>query len=435
MHEVIGQYEPRRPFAWCQGEIVHCDRALAEMCALAHQLTPDTPYINLCQERYRFILAFAAVAMAGGINLLPQSRAADMVSTLRSEYPRALTIDDDQVTRWLAAAAVIDMPTACPSLPAEKSVALVFTSGSTGQPGRHRKRWGSLVLGAHLYQRRFFPRGGRLHTVATVPPQHMYGIETTVMPTLQLGFAVDTSRPFMPWAVADALARVPAPRLLVTTPVHLRACLDANVIMPDIQRVISATAPLDRQLAQSVEQHWQCQVHEIYGSTETGSVASRRTGMTDVWTLYDGMRITERDGVWLTSPQLAEPFCLNDNIEVLGAGRFRLLGRRGDVFKLAGKRMSVDQLTRHVLAIEDVVDAVVFKPEGGRDPERPAALVVAPSLSEREIAARLAPAIDPVFVPRPLLCVDALPRNALGKLTRNEVLALFEQVRTHGTQP
>src|SRR5699024_995919 len=106
------------PFAWCQGEIVHCDRALAGMCMLAHHLVPDTPYINLCQERYRFILAFVAVAMAGGINLLPQSRAADTVSALRSEYPRALTIDDDQVTRWLAEASVIDMPTSCPSLPA-----------------------------------------------------------------------------------------------------------------------------------------------------------------------------------------------------------------------------------------------------------------------------------------------------------------------------
>lgn len=422
---LIAEYEPNRVFAWRGGEAVSCGRALNDMQTIAAHLESDKPCINLCEERYRFITAFAAVGLAGGVNLLPQNHAADTLAMLRLDYPNALTIDDAQVAAWLAVAAE-DAPASCPQLDAAHRMALVFTSGSTGQPGQHSKTWGSLVLGAGLYQRRLFPEMQRPHTVATVPPQHMYGLETSVMPALQLGFAVDTGRPFMPWTVAEALAKLSAPRLLVTTPVHLQACCDAGVDMPAIDQVISATAPLTAELAGAVENAWQCPVHEIYGSTETGSIASRRTTATDIWMLYEGMSVADSEGAWLSSPQLAESFRLNDNIQTLDAHRFRLLGRSGDMLKLAGKRMSINELNGHLTAIDGVVDAVVFKPEDD-SMARPAALVVAPALQEREIEARLARAVDPVFVPRPLLRVEALPRNALGKLPRRQLLALLRR--------
>ena len=47
---------------------------------------------------------------------------------------------------------------------------------------------------------------------------------------------------------------------------------------------------------------------------------------------------------------------------------------------------------------------------------RMAALVVAPGISEASIRRELALRIDAAFLPRPLRLVDALPRNAAGKL-------------------
>lgn len=427
MQPLIARYHPDQPFAWREGAPVRCGAALAEIQALAQHLANDTPYINLCEDRYLFTLAFAAVALAGGCNLLPQSRAAGALADVHRNYANALTIDDERVSRWLASGPTADVAEVSPLLAASRQVAVVFTSGSTGQPSQCGKCWGDLVLGAGLYQRRFFADGQRPHTVATVPPQHMYGLETSVLPALQLGIAADAGRPFMPWAVAEALARLPAPRLLITTPVHLRACLHAGIAMPAIARVISATAALDVALARAIERAWQTDVYEIYGSTETGSVASRRTSENETWTLYDGMKLADDDGVWLDGPQLTRPFRLSDELAVLDTARFRLLGRAGDMLKTAGKRMSVQELTRHLLAIEGVDDAVVFTPPGGVEPPRPAALVVAPTLGAREIARRLAQAVDPVFVPRPLLRVAALPRNALGKLPRDELLKLLRE--------
>ena len=70
--------------------------------------------------------------------------------------------------------------------------------------------------------------------------------------------------------VAQALHELPAPRVLVTTPVHLRALIESATVLPALQFVLSATAPLTEQLAGACESAWGAPVLEIYGSTETG---------------------------------------------------------------------------------------------------------------------------------------------------------------------
>jgi acyl-coenzyme A synthetase/AMP-(fatty) acid ligase len=51
-----------------------------------------------------------------------------------------------------------------------------------------------------------------------------------------------------------------------------------------------------------------------------------------------------------------------------------------------------------------------------------AALVVAPGLDAAAILDALRRDIDPVFLPRPLKLVDALPRGETGKLPRAALL-------------
>jgi hypothetical protein len=59
-------------------------------------------------------------------------------------------------------------------------------------------------------------------------------------------------------------------------------------------------------------------------------------------------------------------------------------------------------------------------------PSRLAAIVVAPNVDAATILAALRERIDPAFLPRPLHLVDTLPRNALGKLPRAEILRLVQ---------
>jgi acyl-coenzyme A synthetase/AMP-(fatty) acid ligase len=137
------------------------------------------------------------------------------------------------------------------------------------------------------------------------------------------------------------------------------------------------------------------------------------------------------DGSLVHAPHLPAPVALADLVELVDAqGRFVLRGRNADLLEIAGKRASLGDLTRKLQAVPGVVDAVVFQLDqgAGNGVRRIAALAVAPQLDPAAILQALRCSIDPVFLPRPLKCVAALPRNATGKLPRAALLALL-----HGT--
>jgi hypothetical protein len=134
---------------------------------------------------------------------------------------------------------------------------------------------------------------------------------------------------------------------------------------------------------------------------------------------------------------LPAPVPLPDLIETHG-DEFTLLGRAGDMVKVAGKRASLQELTRQLLSVAGVEDAVVFVPDEPTSDEtrpdaerRPAALVVAPHLDAAIILDALRGIMDPVFVPRPLVKLESLPRNELGKLPRE---ALMRRLRPAGAR-
>jgi acyl-coenzyme A synthetase/AMP-(fatty) acid ligase len=124
---------------------------------------------------------------------------------------------------------------------------------------------------------------------------------------------------------------------------------------------------------------------------------------------------------------LAGPVLLADLVEPLDEGRFLLRGRNADLLEIAGKRASLGDLTRRLLAIEGVQDAVVFQLGEDGDPvRRIAALAVAPGLEAGAILAALRTCCDPVFLPRRLRLVPALPRNETGKLPQQALLELLD---------
>lgn len=422
---LIVNYAPDRPFAWRNGQALSCESAWSAMQALAASLPPRSACLNLCDDRYRFTLAFGATLLCGGVNLLPQSRAAGAIDKLRVDHPGCVQLDDKAVDQCLAG--TINRTGATPpDLPYEQVAAIAFTSGSTGVPQPHPKRWGDLYRSTQMAEKRLFQGEEPVNIAATVPPQHMYGLETSILTVLLGGDAAHSDCPLFPWAVRDALDAMPEPRLLVTTPMHLQSLLRAGSSMPRLQGVISATAPLEAALAERCERQWNTTVREIYGCTETGSLASRRTMAEESWQLYDEVTI-QADGehALLRGPQLPETVRLDDRIEVLSKQRFRLLGRSGAMIKVAGKRLSLSELNSQLLAIDGVDDAAILPPDDAAGRMRPAAAVVAPLISERAIAAKLVEQIDPAFVPRPLVRVDAIPRNAVGKLPRSTLAALI----------
>src|SRR4029079_17923551 len=94
----------------------------------------------------------------------------------------------------------------------------------------------------------------------------------------------------------------------------------------------------------------------IFGATEVGSIASRRTLDGEAWSLYPGVTLhAEGEKVTALLP-LTEPHSLDDDVELLGDRRFRLIGRRTDIVKLGGRRASIAGLNRNLLGNASLAD-------------------------------------------------------------------------------
>lgn len=402
----------------------------------AHELADRLPeggfVLNLCRQRSRFCVAFAAALLRRQVNLLTSDRSPERLAALAGEYPGLYSVSDDPEAGGLPRHHAMEAPWPArrrgspnPDLPAGQQAAIVFTSGSTGRPAAHAKRWGALTDRSIAAGAQFGLAG---HTVVgTVPPQHMYGFETTVLLPLHADAASWCGPAFYPADIRAALAASPGPHALVTTPLQLRAYLD-GMAPPHVAMVVSATAPLDPALAAEVERRWNTEVREIYGATEVGSIASRRTIEGDTWTPYPGIALSaEADLVTVAAPY-ADPHPLSDSIE-LEDGRFRLLGRHADLVKVGGRRVSLSWLNSVLTRIDGVQDGAFLAPDdlASRPGARLHAFVVAPGRPVAGILGALRREVDPLFLPRKLIQVDRLPRNDLGKLPRSALAQLLPE--------
>ena len=445
---LLDGFAPQATFAWRRGEPITCARFLADVERLARALPDRSHVLNVCADRYRFAVGLAAAVVRAQVSLLPPSTHAATVRQLAARFPATYCLAetpqaDIDLPQTLYDDVLPDLETvasAMPRIPGDRTVACVFTSGSTGVPAMHRKRWGSLVENVRAEAARLGCEAvsGPLAIVATVPPQHMYGFESSLLMAWQSGAAIVAERPFYPADITAVLAGIPGRRMLVTTPFHLRALLETGCALPAVEQVVCATAPLSAALATRAERAFDAPVREVYGCTETGQLATRRPTRDPAWQLLGTVDLAvDADGRAIASGgHVEQPTVLNDVIEVADdfatSRRFALAGRSADVVNIAGKRTSLGHLDVQLQAIDGVVDGVFVMPDDDaaeRDGvTRLAAIVVAPTLDAARLLAALRARIDPVFLPRPIRFVADLPRNATGKLTRSALQRLLAEV-------
>lgn len=436
-HSLIRHNRRETIFGFCNGAPVTVETFLGDATALAALLPSRRHIVNLCNDRYRFTVALGAALIREQISLLPPNEAPATLDRLAAGFPDLYCLHDGAVPAALlpslaypAQFGVRPASVTMPCIPANQPAVVLFTSGSTGNPTPHAKSWGSLVrsslaAGTQLGVSRF--PGAAI--IGTVPHQHSYGLESTVLLALQHGMALHGARPFYPGDIAAVIDATPRPRILVTTPFHLRASLADPGALPAVDLLISATAPLAPQLAAEAEARFGGPLLEIYGCSEAGQLAVRRSVETDEWRCLDTVALRQdAAGTWASGETIADEVLLNDVIELHGPDRFRLHGRSADLVNIAGKRVSLAHLNYHLNSIAGVTDGVFVIPEeSGQGVTRLMAIVVAPKLSAKTIRAALLQRIDAAFLPRPLLLVDALPRNVVGKLPRETILRLTTQ--------
>lgn len=455
------------------GRRISAAEFLAQVGALASTLPSGNYAINLCKNRYQFMLGFCALIASGKTNLLPASRADARLVELREEYPQTFVLHDgDEVDAALfpatlqfdtrsisigeAANAVISDRASSfqvPMINADHLAAVVFTSGSTAKSKPIEKPWHTFVHSSEINCRHMLEElPACINMLATVPGQHMYGLETSVLLPLFFNICVADAQPLFPKDVQSALQALDAPRALVSSPAHFRALVQSGLDFPSVRRVLSATAPLDAVLAKAVQQQFssaeqKATVCEIFGCSEVGSLAWRNPCESNDWALFDGMKMTALDAdvqsasggvVEVSAPHLPTPVNLEDIVSMKAGQQFRLLGRQSDMVNVAGKRGSLAQLNAVLLGIAGVVDGCVFTADTGKSSadrirtrgDTLAALVVSNTVTSDVLRQEFRRHVDAALIPRPMYFVDSLPRSESGKLPLMAVREVYQQLKT-----
>lgn len=390
---------------------------------------PPTKILNLCENRYHFLVVFTASMLAGRTTVMPANSSEGELTRLTQSNEGMERINEQEVEEICRRDKVNSgqcLEWNITRVPASMIVAELYTSGSTGEPSVNPKTWGQLVSGAQQVCERFGLKPfSQFNIIATVPPQHMFGFEMSIVLPLVCGVAIHEDKPFYPMDLQRVLREMPSPRILVTTPIHLKACMTLTEGWPEIQFVLSATANLPEEVARQAETIMNTDVKEVYGCSEVGAIATRQMTKNPDWQLLPDYSLdADNEAAQLQTATNQKSVLLPDKLEILSNGFFRLVARADDMIKIGGKRGSLAELTARIKALPGVEDAVVFRQEHKvNQRERLAALVVAQGGTSEQLREALLKNIDPIFLPRPLCIVPALPYNSTGKLPRADLIA------------
>ncbi len=185
----------------------------------------------------------------------------------------------------------------------------------------------------------------------------------------------------------------------------------------------------------AVDRLWGQTVIEVFGSTETGGIATR-SGAT-AWQPLPGVECRiDASALHVRSPHLADDqwFRTEDRAQLLDAG-FELLGRSDRLVKLEERRISLDAIERALQADALVDTARVQLLAGARDRIVAVAVLSVAGRALLSSAGRkalidrlrggLRPQVDPIAVPKLWRFVAAMPINAQGKTTTKLLADLF----------
>ncbi len=436
--------------------IITAQQFLCHVHCLSKQLPEHQYVINLCENRYLFMVAFAASILRQQTSLLPPNKKVMTQMRLSERYGDVYILHDGllksdnentEIALNIADINVLECKfteslctEACPEIPLDYLAAISFTSGSTGDSKPNLKTWRTIIESSEINARHMLESAqsdscghATLYQLATVPAQHMWGLETSVLLPLFESICVADVKPLFPQDIYDALQVIPKPRMLVSAPVHLRAMCGSQLEYPDVELVLCATSPLSKELAINVERLFSAQLREVYGCSEVGSMAVRKTAASDNWYLFTGIRVEEQnDGTSIASTDyLPASVVLQDRIEMKGHNYFQLKGRATDMVDIAGKRGSLLEINQVLLNFPGIIDGVVFMPEAEdkRAVARLAALVTLPEGTDSEDLRRyLRQHFDNAFIPRPIIKVDSLPREENGKLPVRQLQDYYQQL-------
>ncbi len=404
----------------------------------------------LSADPYRFLVGLFGLMHAGATVVLPPDGLPGTIAGLRNRFdvlfcdtPTALgaPVPFPVVTiqQGLPVEAATHRMTTLGALDSTTTMLEFFTSGSTGTAKRIAKPLGMLDREIATLDALWGATTGLRPALATVPFRHIFGL------TFHLLWPLATGRPFAShvddlWETL--LARDVTDAVLITSPAHLTRLSGIDPLPQGHRpaRVFTAGAPLRPAQAREAANVLGVLPTEIFGSTETGAIATRTQHNGDEpWTPLPGIQVrTDDAGCMIVQSPFGPadaPFVSADRIEMTPDGKFHFLGRADRIAKIEGKRVSLARLEQELAALPWVCDAAVAVLGGSL--ERLAAAVVLNGEGRarldtlgafrfsRELRRQLSPVFESAWLPKSWRFVDELPRGTMGKRREADVKALF----------
>lgn len=247
--------------------------------------------------------------------------------------------------------------------------------------------------------------------VALVPPHHIYGfLFTCLLPAIQTVEVIDLHR-----KAPSALAREAKPcDLVIGTPFSWQMVADAGLQLPDGLHGVTSAGPSTTETWVRSGPGRPDSMTEIYGSTETGGIGSRKSHQAPFELLAhlspSGAGITR-----IANPDVRLP--LQDQLTWHCTRRFSLKGRIDHIVQIAGVNVSPSKVAALIADVPGVAEAVVrlssVRLKGFVVPTQDVTDI---AMLEKRIYSHLREHLPAPARPDALRFGATLPRNAMGKM-------------------
>ncbi|MRR16118.1 MAG: long-chain fatty acid--CoA ligase [Deltaproteobacteria bacterium] len=420
----------------CQKEFTYCGHTYGEIFELAAGLRKilirrgAEKSVCLCTENKAMIAASILASLSGACQLiLPYSFSAHALMEMYETVGFDTAIADHP--EEMPGVEIITPVTGNPDElnpetmrdPDEPFLRL-FTGGSTGKPRVWSKSPRNLLAEA-FYLRDKFELTGKDLFISTVPPYHIYGLLFSVLAPFLAHARVMPEIYTFPQEIISTINRHKA-TVLVSVPIHYRSLKVDNLAAPSLKIAFSSSGVLNRSDATHFLKKTGLGINEIYGSTETGGVASRSVSEnTESWKPADvvswrlsGKRLAVRsDFVSREMETDADGYCVTgDEVQPDKNGRFLLLGRADGIVKVAGKRVDLLDVQNKIQTLPTVRDAVVIALPAEKGRESVIAALVAGELTEMQLKKMILEKLEPYAMPRRIKIVPSIVRTTTGKI-------------------
>jgi acyl-CoA synthetase (AMP-forming)/AMP-acid ligase II len=439
-----------RPVAWRDGRLIHHDQFTRDVAAWrsAFGAHNGSRFALSFTNSYDFATALFGAWHAGKQVYLPGdtlpstlARLAPLVDGWAGELP-----DEYLPLSTGAVSGASSLPRE--PLDLQKTSALIYTSGTNGEPLAIVKNLSQLDAEIHALQKAFgdvWPEDVSPLTYSTVSHQHIYGLLFCVLWPLAAGRPFVAERLIYPEQMAANLGRQAS--LLVSSPAHLGRlpeALDWQAAQDGLLAVFSSGGPLSVDAASACLDLLGQSPREVYGSSETGGVAWRQRAVHgDRWQPLPGIDWRVADDVLeVRSRHLStdEWWQTSDRIAADGSGGFVLLGRADRIVKIEEKRVSLTAIEATLHQCAEIAEARAFMLATSAGPKL--AVVAVPtamgwdlllSIGKRAFSERLRQSllstVERVALPRRWRFRRVLPVNSQGKSTEALLAALFRPLK------